>query len=159
MKRLPDALERHGHVVEAEKALPRAGHERGHDVAIVEGQRSAQRHVECEQPATNVAIATARSRRRPRTRAGATARAATSSSSPSPGRGCSSLAQLDATIAPSAPASNAVLAMCGRPLRQSRELRPQVVSRLEHGERDPRHAQAKQERVAQRLPAGVHQHE
>ena len=47
-ERLPDAFERHGHVVEAEKALPRAGHEQGHDVAIVEGQRSAQRDVECD---------------------------------------------------------------------------------------------------------------
>ena len=111
------------------------------------------------EPATRVAIATATIRKRPRTRAGATARDATTSSSPSPGRGCSSLAQLDATIAASAPASNAVLTMRGRPLGQSRQLRPQVVSRLEHGERNPCHAEAKQERVAQRLPAGVHQHE
>jgi len=110
-------------------------------------------------PATRVEIAAATIRRRPRTRAGTTARAATSMSSPSPGRGCSSLAQLDATIAARAPASNAVLAMRSHPLRQSRELRLQVVSRLEHGERDPRHAEAEQERVAHRLAAGMHQHE
>ena len=124
-ERLPDALERHGHVVEAEKALPRRGTRgrprcRGRRRAAPSAQRDVERDRSRRPALRSRPLRVAGG---PRTRAGATARdQRRPAARPFPAAAARAWPSSDATIAAQrSPPATAVLAMRGRPHRTEAE--------------------------------------